>query len=121
MLDSYNKIIIRDFALEMSIGIYEHERKKMQPVLINMALDVHRDVNAPLEDIGEVVSYEDIINDIKSLTDKRHYELIERFAEDVISMCFEKYNKITIIDIKIEKTEIIKDVAGVGVHILCSR
>ncbi len=118
MLDTCDKIIIRDLRIKMSIGIYEHEKSRLQTVIINVTLNVSTNHNAPLEDIEEVVSYEDIIKEIEKLADNRHYNLVERFAEDIADMCLKHARKIQSVDVRIEKPDIIENTASVGVQII---
>lgn len=121
MPDNWDKIVIRDLTLEMSVGIYKHEKTKPQTVIVNVTLDVHTNLNAPLEDIDKVVSYETIVQKIEELAAGRHYNLLERFAEDIASMCLKFDYKIRTVEVRVEKPDIIENAAGLGVHILRSR
>lgn len=121
MPEQWDKITIRDLTLEMSVGIYAHERTKRQPVLVNVTLDVATNAAAPLEDITEVVSYEEIVQRIEALALKGHYDLLERFAEDIAQDCLSFDKKIQKAEIRVEKTDILKNTAALGVHILRSR
>ena len=105
----------------MSVGIYEHEKAKPQTVIVNVTLDVFTNLNAPLEDIDEVVSYEAIVKQINKLAEKRHYNLLEHFAEDIAQMCLKFEDKIQTVEVRAEKPDIIENAAAVGVHILRSR
>jgi len=120
MPKNWDKVIIRDLSLEMSAGIYEHERENTQPVLVNVILDVSSNAEASLEDISEVVSYENIVREIEKLAGQCHYELLERFAEDIAQMCLNADDKVLKAEIRVEKTNIIDNTAAVGVHILRS-
>ena len=121
MPDNWDKVIIRDLTLEMFAGIYEHEKAKSQRVVINIALDVHTNLNRTLEEIDQVVSYEDIIKKVEILAKERHYDLLESFAENIAMMCLKYDNKIKAADVRIEKPDIIDNTVAVGVHILRSR
>ena len=105
----------------MSVGIYEHEKTTPQTVIVNVKLDVHTNLNAALKDIGTVVSYEDIVQKIEKLAGKQHYNLLERFAEDIAQMCLKFDYRIQTVEVAAEKPDIIKNAASVGVHILRSR
>jgi FolB domain-containing protein len=117
MPDNINQVVIRDLKLEMSAGIYEHEKVKYQSVIVNVKLDVFTNLNASLENIEEVVSYEDIIKQIEKLAVKQHYNLLERFAEDIARMCLNFDNKIQAAEVSVEKPDIIENVTSVGIHI----
>jgi len=121
MPDNWDKVIIRDLTLEMSAGIYKHEKAKPQRVVINIAFDVCTNLNRTLEEIDQVVSYEDIIKEVEILAKERHYNLLESFAEGIATMCLKYDNKIEAADVRAEKPDIIDNAAAVGVHILRSR
>lgn len=121
MPDNWDKIIICDLKLEMSIGIYEHEKTAPQTVIVNVRLDVSTNLNAPMKDIEEVVSYEDIIKQIEKLAVKKHYNLLERFADDIAQMCLNFDDKIQAAEVRAVKPNIIDNTASVGVHIKRSR
>lgn len=114
---NWDKIVIEDLVLLMSAGIYEHEKAKPQRIIVNVTLDVTTNINASLEDIEKVVSYEEIIKKIESLAAQRHYTLLERFAEDIAQMCLKHSHQIQVANIRVEKPDIISNAGGVGVHI----
>ena len=116
-----DKVIICDLELQMSIGIHDHERENKQRVIINLVLDVASNSNALLEDISEVVSYEDVVNQVDILAKERHYNLVERFAEDIAELCFNVDDKVQAVDVRAEKPDIIENIAAVGVHIFRTR
>jgi len=120
-MPNQDKIIIRDLILEMSAGIYEHEKDKPQRVIVNIMLDVRTNMNRTLEDISQVISYEDIIKKAENLSKKRHYDLLECFVEDLAKMCLKHDNKVEAVDVRAEKPDIIDNAAAVGVHILRAR
>ncbi|MCB1591630.1 MAG: dihydroneopterin aldolase [Alphaproteobacteria bacterium] len=111
-----DRIIIRNLKLDMSIGIYEQERVKKQPVLVSVILTVCSNTNRQLEQIEEVISYEEIVRKIQNLAKSRHFNLAERFAEDIAQICF-GFNKTLQAEITILKTEILPETSAVGVKI----
>ena len=64
-----------------------------------------------------IVNFENIINDIKKLTDKRHFELLESLSESIFDEIF-KNKKIKKIKLKIEKLDIIKETTSVGIEVI---
>ena len=63
-----------------------------------------------------IINYEIIINDIKKLTQKKHYNLLEELAEVIFAHIF-KNIYVKKIDLKIEKLDIIKNAGSVGIKI----
>tara|TARA_B100001029_G_C15029483_1_gene435921 strand:+ start:495 stop:881 length:387 start_codon:yes stop_codon:yes gene_type:complete len=114
----YNKkIIIQDLILLISVGIHEFEKLKKQKVKFN--IEITTDPNLK-PDIKTIVNYESIINDVKKLTKKMHFELLESLSESIFDEIF-KNRKIKKIKLKIEKLDIIKETKSVGIEIVKTR
>ena len=114
----YNKkVIIKDLILLLSVGIYKFEKLKKQNVRFN--IEITTDPNLK-PDVKSIVNYEGIINDIKRLTEKTHFELLESLSESIFDEIF-KNKKIKKIKLKIEKLEIIKETTSVGIEVIKRR
>ena len=110
----YNKkIIVKDLILLLSVGIHQFEKLKRQKVKFN--LEITTDPNLK-SDIKSIVNYESVINDIKKLTKKSHFELLESLSESIFDRIF-RNKKIKKIKLKIEKLEIIKETTSVGIEV----
>ena len=111
----YNKqIIIKDLILLISVGIHQFEKQKKQKVKFNLVITTDPNLKS---DIKSIVNYENIINDIKKITDKKHFELLESLAENIFDEIF-KNKKIKKIKLKIEKLDIIKETKSVGIEVI---
>lgn len=100
----------------MSIGVLESEKKKKQTVVVNATLVVDPDSDWKEDDIKNVVSYADIIELIQIVSQTKHFNLLETFAEEIIEKCFED-KRVLGVQISAEKPEIIKDTNSVGITI----
>ena len=107
------KINIKDLILSISVGIHQFEKLKKQKVKFN--IEITTDPNLK-PDIKTIVNYEKVINDIKGLTEKNHYELLESLSESIFNKVFEN-KKIKKIKLKIEKLDIIKETKSVGIEV----
>jgi len=111
----YNKkIIVKDLILLLSVGIHQFEKLKRQKVKFN--IEITTDPNLK-PDVKTIVNYESIINDIKKLTEKKHFELLENLSESIFDEIF-KNKKIKKIKLKIEKLDIIKETTSVGIEVI---
>ena len=108
------KIIIKDLILLLSVGIHQFEKLKKQNVRFN--LEITTDPNLKPE-IKTIVNYENVINDIKRLTNKTHFELLESLSESIFDEIF-KNKKIKKVKLKIEKLDIIKETISVGIEVI---
>ena len=110
------KILISDLVLLISIGIHDFEKNKKQEVKFNIQLDVNPSLFPSKDKLNSIVNYETIINIINNLTKNKHYELLETLAEDVFDELFKDIN-IQKVELRIEKTQIIKNTSSVGIKI----
>ena len=108
------KVIIKDLILLISVGIHQFEKLKKQKVKFN--IEITTDPNLK-PDIKTIVNYESVINDIKKLTKKTHFELLESLSESIFDEVF-KNKKIKKIKLKIEKLDIIKEAISVGIEVI---
>ena len=110
----YNKkIIVKDLILLISVGIHQFEKLKRQKVKFNIEITTDPNLKS---DIKSIVNYESVINDIKKLTKKSHFELLESLSESIFDRIF-RNKKIKKIKLKIEKLEIIKETTSVGIEV----
>lgn len=111
----HDKILIRDFMLDASIGIYEHEKKGLQPILINAEISVKAGPH-PADEIEHVLSYEYVVKDISSLVKNRHFNLVETLAEEIAALCLKDPRALGV-TIRLEKTRCFENIGGVGIEI----
>ncbi len=114
------RVIITDLVFNTSIGIHGFERERKQQIKFNIEIDLNPSLKADENDLNSIVNYESIINKIQSITQKKHYNLLETLAEDIFSNLFINQN-IKKIKLRIEKPEIIKNTSSVGVEIIKKR
>ena len=114
------KVLITDLVFNTSIGIHDFEKEKEQQVKFNIEIDINPLLKVAENNLDSIVNYETVISKIKSITQKKHYNLLETLAEDVFSNLFLNANIIKI-KLRIEKPEIIKNTSSVGVEIIKKR
>ena len=114
------KVIITDLVFNTLIGIHDFEKAKEQQIKFNIEIDINPLLKADENDLNSIINYENVINKIKLITKKKHYNLLETLAEDVFSDLFLSKNIIKI-KLRIEKPEIIKNTSSVGIEIIKKR
>ena len=110
------KTIIKDLILKISVGIHKYEKKMKQNVRFNLEIESDPNLLPLKDDLNTIINYETIINDIKKLTQKKHYNLLEELAEVIFAHVF-KNIYVKKIDLEIEKLDIIKNAGSVGIKI----
>jgi dihydroneopterin aldolase len=114
------KILIKELILNLKLGYYDFERKKSQKVKFNLEIDYKDKKPTSDKDIKSIVNYGKVVKLITKLVDKKHYNFLETLAEDVFDVLF-KDRRIDKIMLQIEKLEILKECASVGIQITKKR
>jgi len=110
------KILIKELILDLKLGYYDSEKKKAQKVKFSLEIDYEDKKPTNDKDIKSIVSYGQVVKLITKLAKKKHYNFLETLAEDIFDELF-KDKRIGKIMLKIEKLEIIKECASVGIQI----
>ena len=110
------KILIKELILNLKLGYYDFEKKKSQKVKFNLEIDYEDKKPTSDKDIKSIVNYGKVVKLITKLVDKKHYNFLETLAEDVFDVLF-KDRRIDKIMLQIEKLEILKECASVGIQI----
>lgn len=108
------RVFLRDLTLECLIGVKPHEKKRRQPIVINLELDVAE--TGRIQSLADVVCYDDLTQRIKALLARGHVGLIETLAEDIAALALED-PRVRLVRLRIEKPQAIAEAASVGIAI----
>ena len=114
------KILIKELTLDLKLGYYDFEKEKTQKVKFSLEIDYEDRKPTNDKDIKSIVNYGQVVKLITKLANKKHYNFLETLAEDVFDVLF-KDKRIGKIMLQIEKLEIIKECASVGIQITKKR
>ena len=114
------KILIKELILSLKLGYYDFEKEKTQKVKFSLEIDYEDKKPTSDKDIKSIVNYDQVVKLITKLAKKKHYNFLETLAEDVFDILF-KDKRIGKIMLQIEKLEIIKECASVGIQITKKR
>ena len=114
------KILIKELTLDLKLGYYDFEKEKTQKVKFNLEIDYEDKKPTNDKDIKSIVNYGQVVKLITKLAKNKHYNFLETLAEDVFDVLF-KDKRIGKIMLQIEKLEIIKECASVGIQITKKR
>ena len=114
------KILIKELTLDLKLGYYDFEKEKTQKVKFSLEIDYEDRKPTNDKDIKSIVNYGQVVKLITKHAKKRHYNFLETLAEDVFDVLF-KDKRIGKIMLQIEKLEIIKECASVGIQITKKR
>ena len=110
------KVLIKDLLLDLKLGYYDFEKEKPQKVKFSLEANYKDKKPTNDRDLKSIVNYDKLVRLIKKLTKNKHYNFLETLAEDVFDELF-KDKRIDKISLQIEKLEIMKDCASVGIQI----
>lgn len=110
------RILVRDVVLKCLIGIHAHELLAPQRVRINVDMAVLEQAGPLLDDIANVVSYEDVIEGIKRMLAEGHINLVETLAEKIAELCLAD-ERVASARVRVEKLDVYAEAASVGIEI----
>ena len=110
------KVLIKELILDLKLGYYEFEKETSQKVKFSLEVDYMDKKPSNDKDLKSIVNYAKIVKLIKKLVKNKKYNFLETLAEDVFDELF-KDKRIDKISLQIEKLEIMKDCASVGIQI----
>ncbi len=79
-------IVLESYRLDVSIGIYESERAKPQPVSVGVAVAFARRPRYQ-DRIAEVIDYDFLRREIAALVHDRHINLLETLCDLILDIC----------------------------------
>ena len=110
------RVFIRDLVINCLIGVHRHEKDGKQRVRINVDLTV-TESDGPIEDkLANVVSYEDLVSQIRETANAGHVNLVETLAENIAQLCLAD-SRVRSARVRVEKLDVFADAASVGVEI----
>ena len=114
------KVIIKNFIINIFVGIHNFEKKKKQKVRFNIEITTNPNIIPSKKDMTTILNYEMIVNKINFLVKKKHHDLLEELAENIFDVIF-KFRLVKKVKVKIEKLEIIKETESVGINVSKTR
>ena len=114
------KVSIKNLILKISVGLHDFEKKEKQRVRFNIDISTDSNIKPNNNNLASIVNYEDTINKIKYITEKKHHELLEDLAENIFDMIF-RNKLVKKIKLRIDKIDIIKKVDSVGIEVQKSK
>ena len=109
-------IFFNNIELLCKIGVYEHERKNPQRVIVNLTLILSNEVSPKNDKIDETLNYDIIYRKIKDISSSQHFNLVETLANQIFKY-LQSLNKISDLTVSVSKPDIYQDCKEVGYEI----
>jgi 7,8-dihydroneopterin aldolase/epimerase/oxygenase len=103
-----NRLFIRDFTLQVSIGIHDFEKKAPQTVVVNVDLLLAKPEKPHGDRIANVLNYDTVHDGIVKLAKSRHFNLQETLVEAILELCLAQPG-VVVARVSTEKPDVYQD------------
>ena len=79
-----SKVFVTGLQVQAQIGVYRHEIGRVQPLIVDVELDVPTDAS---DRLSETLNYETILEAAQHLASEGHIDLVETFAHRLAARC----------------------------------
>ena len=112
------KVFVTGLRLQAEIGVYRHEIGKLQPLLVDVELDVP---SAGPGRLSDTFNYEAILKAARAIAEEGHIELVETFADRLARACMAD-PRVTRARVRVEKPlALAPDAVAAGAEIILER
>lgn len=120
-LANCRRLFLKDFVVNMNIGIHEFEKKGEQRVIVNVDLYVLLEHNTPTRDeLNEVVDYDFMRQTIRDIISAGHIHLQETLCDEIARRML-AHPLVQATRVSTEKPDVYPDCSGVGVEVFHMR
>jgi dihydroneopterin aldolase len=116
-LANCRRLFLRNYEVQINIGVHEFEKKGEQRVLINVDLFIPLAMSTPQDDqLDEVVDYDFMRDTIAKRMARGHIQLQETLCDDVVAAML-LHPKVLAARVTTEKPDVYPDCESVGVEV----
>ena len=109
-------VFIEKLELMGSIGVYEHEHRDRQPVIVSLNLGVVDTYDGASDKLIDVYDYDIAIRAIRETVAAGHYNLIETLAEAIARVVLAD-ERVASARVRIEKPAVLTACRSIGIEI----
>jgi 7,8-dihydroneopterin aldolase/epimerase/oxygenase len=110
------RVFVNDFEIVASVGVFEHEKRYEQRILLSAELAVRDDYDGVSDRLEDVLDYSILLEGIALLVQQEHVNLIETLAERIAQHCLAD-PRVESVRVRIEKPDALSMCRSVGVEI----
>jgi dihydroneopterin aldolase len=110
-------VFVRGLRIEARIGVHDHERGRLQPVLVDVELEVE---DRRIEGIADTVNYEQVVDWARRTAEVGHVDLVEHYAERLGQACLDD-PRVRSVKVRIDKPEALRGAQGAGCEAVFER
>ena len=109
-------VFVDDYELIGSVGVYEHERRYEQRIVVSLRLAVSDRYDGASDELDGVWDYDLAIRAIRDTVDSGHFNLLETLAEKIAAACLDD-PAIFSVRVRIAKPDVLIACKAVGIEI----
>ena len=111
------RLFLRNYAVNINIGVHEFEKRGEQRVLINVDLYIPLALSTPKADqLDEVVDYDFIRRSVEGRVQRGHIHLQETLADDLLKLML-AHPRVRAARVATGKPDVYPDCDAVGVEV----
>ena len=111
------KVFVRGLRIDARIGVYDHERGRRQPLIVEVELTLGEQ---PIAHLSDTVNYEIVVERARANADVGHVELVEEYVERLARDCLED-PRVRRVRVRAEKPEAIAGAEAAGCEVVLTR
>lgn len=116
-LSDCRRLFLRNYEVQINIGVFESEKKGEQRGLVNVDLFIPLALSTPVQDqMDEVVDYDFMRNTVARRMAQGHIHLQETLCDDLASALL-AHPKVRAVRVTTEKPDAYNDCESVGVEV----
>jgi 7,8-dihydroneopterin aldolase/epimerase/oxygenase len=110
------KVFVEGYELIGSVGVYEHERRYEQRIVVSLELDVADNYDGVSDVLDGVYDYDHAIRAVRDTVESRHFNLLETLAEAIAAACLGE-SGVVAARVRVAKPDVLIACRAVGIEI----
>lgn len=110
-------VFVRGLEVQAGIGVYDHEHGRLQPLIIDVTLEL---APAVVESLADTVNYENVAAAARAIVADGHVGLVEKFAERLAAACLEDA-RVRRATVRVEKPTALDAARAAGCEVVLGR
>jgi len=100
-----NRIILQGMKFMGTTGLFEFEREKPQPFIVNLTLCFREMTAGRTDRLEDTVDYGLVFSSVREIVEGMRFDLIEALAENIASEILLRFPSVDALDVCIQKPE----------------
>jgi dihydroneopterin aldolase len=110
------RVFVDSYELIGSVGVYEHERRYEQRIVVSLELEVRDHYDGASDELGGVYDYDHAIGAVRTTVESRHFNLLETLAERIAEAVL-AHPDVARVKVRIAKPDVLIACKAVGIEI----